>query len=57
MNQRLHVIGFWVMGLVNNSVYVINNAGAKDIFAGGVGLVYFFNIFPSFIVKVRMCNS
>mmetsp|Transcript_36823 Transcript_36823/g.59589 ORF Transcript_36823/g.59589 Transcript_36823/m.59589 type:complete len:444 (-) Transcript_36823:4289-5620(-) len=35
----------------NNTSFVVMNAGAKEISAGGVGLVYFFNIFPSLMVK------
>jgi len=45
------VIGFWLMGMLNNAIFVILNAGAKEIDAGGVGLVYFCNVFPAFVVK------
>mmetsp|Transcript_6792 Transcript_6792/g.15206 ORF Transcript_6792/g.15206 Transcript_6792/m.15206 type:complete len:177 (+) Transcript_6792:217-747(+) len=46
-----NVIGFWIMGLLNNSIYVVMNAGAKSISAGGVGLVYAVNIAPALIIK------
>ncbi|CAK9026383.1 Protein btn-1, partial [Durusdinium trenchii] len=42
---------FWLMGLLNNAAFVILNAGAKDISAGGVGLVYVSNVVPSLMVK------
>jgi len=49
-----NIFGFWLMGLLNNSVYVIMNAGAKYISAGGVGLVYTANIAPVFLVKATL---
>lgn len=51
-NGLSKIIGFWIAGLLNNATYVVMNAGAKQINAGGVGLVYFANIFPTFMVKV-----
>ncbi len=47
-----NLIAFWVMGFINNIGYVIMITGAQEIAAGGVGLVYFFDIFPALFVKV-----
>mmetsp|Transcript_17251 Transcript_17251/g.33874 ORF Transcript_17251/g.33874 Transcript_17251/m.33874 type:complete len:501 (+) Transcript_17251:58-1560(+) len=44
-------LGFWFLGLLNNSTFVIMNAGAKQIFAEGVGGVYLANVLPSLFVK------
>ncbi|KAG9399617.1 G1/S-specific cyclin cln3 [Aphanomyces cochlioides] len=43
---------FWLLGLVNNIPYVIMIAGAKDINAGGVGLVYVSEVAPSLIIQL-----
>ncbi|KAK9918138.1 hypothetical protein WJX75_001533 [Coccomyxa subellipsoidea] len=43
---------FWLLGLINNSAYVIMIAGANDISDGSVGLVYFCAIFPTLLVKL-----
>ena len=32
-----NLLGFWLLGVLNNSAYVIMNAGAKDISPGAVG--------------------
>lgn len=42
---------FWVLGLLNNSSYVIMIASAKSIESGGVGIVYLAGICPGLIVK------
>eukprot|EP00298_Acanthocystis_sp_HF-20_P007111 c16787_g1_i1.p1 GENE.c16787_g1_i1~~c16787_g1_i1.p1 ORF type:complete len:424 (+),score=180.03 c16787_g1_i1:34-1272(+) len=46
-----NVIAFWILGLINNSSYVIMNAGASEISNGAVALVYISNIIPTLIVK------
>jgi battenin len=43
---------FWVLGLFNNSSYVIMIACAKNISEGGTALVFLANIFPSLAVKL-----
>ena len=45
-------ICFFVLGLINNAAYVIMLASAKEISEGGVGLVFFSNVFPSLLVKL-----
>eukprot|EP00775_Hariotina_reticulata_P008201 gene8201-8392_t len=40
------------MGLINNAAYVIMIAGANEIAASAVGLVYFCAIFPTILVKL-----
>ncbi|KAG7378598.1 G1/S-specific cyclin cln3 [Phytophthora pseudosyringae] len=50
--QPRNLLAFWMLGLVNNIGYVIMLAGAQEIAAGGVGLVYFFDIFPALLVKL-----
>ncbi|CAH0488167.1 unnamed protein product [Peronospora farinosa] len=47
-----NLLAFWMLGFINNIGYVIMIAGAQEISAGGVGLVYFFDIFPALIVKL-----
>jgi len=43
--------GFWLLGCLNNSSYVIMIAGANDISPSAVGLVYLAAIFPALAVK------
>eukprot|EP00518_Triparma_eleuthera_P009160 CAMPEP_0182466284 /NCGR_PEP_ID=MMETSP1319-20130603/11682_1 /TAXON_ID=172717 /ORGANISM="Bolidomonas pacifica, Strain RCC208" /LENGTH=426 /DNA_ID=CAMNT_0024666247 /DNA_START=210 /DNA_END=1487 /DNA_ORIENTATION=+ len=43
---------FWLLGLINNSAYVIMIAGAKEINEGGVALVFLCNVLPSFLCKL-----
>lgn len=50
--QLRNLVAFWVLGFVNNLGYVVMIAGAQEIAAGGVGLVYFFDIFPALLVKL-----
>ncbi|KAG2766375.1 hypothetical protein PC129_g14846 [Phytophthora cactorum] len=50
--QLRNLLAFWVLGFINNIGYVIMIAGAQEIAAGGVGLVYFFDIFPALFVKL-----
>lgn len=47
-----NLIAFWMLGCINNIGYVIMIAGAEEISSGAVGLVYFFQIFPSLAVKL-----
>ncbi|KAJ0394830.1 hypothetical protein P43SY_005889 [Pythium insidiosum] len=47
-----NLLAFWLLGFINNIGYVIMIAGAQEIAAGGVGLVYFFDIFPALLVKL-----
>ncbi|KAL3159139.1 hypothetical protein ABBQ32_011133 [Trebouxia sp. C0010 RCD-2024] len=49
---RAENVAFWLLGLLNNSVYVIMIAGANDISSGAVGLVYFCAVFPALLVKL-----
>jgi hypothetical protein len=35
-----NLIAFWLLGLINNSSFVINIAGAKDISDGGTAVVF-----------------
>ena len=45
-------ITFFLIGILNNSTYVIMNAGAKEIAPSAVGFVYVCNVAPSFITKL-----
>ncbi len=45
-------IGFWLLGLLNNSPYVIMLAGANEITASAVGAVYLAAILPTLTVKL-----
>ena len=44
-------ISFWILGLLNNTGYVIMIAAAKSISEGGVALVFLANILPALVVK------
>ena len=44
---------FWLLGLLNNTPYVIMIAGAKEIADEAVGLVFFCDVFPAGVIK---CN-
>ncbi|KAL0586116.1 hypothetical protein ABG067_004209 [Albugo candida] len=50
--ERRNLIAFWSLGFLNNIGYVIILASAQDIVSDGVGLVYFFDIFPALLVKL-----
>lgn len=45
-------IAFWLLGLFNNSSYVIMIASAKTISEGGTGLVFLANVVPSMLIKL-----
>lgn len=43
---------FWLLGLINNSGYVIMMAVAKEIAPGAVGIVFLADVAPTMIIKV-----
>ena len=43
---------FWILGLLNNSSYVIMLACAKNISEGGTGLVFLANVIPGLTIKM-----
>lgn len=43
---------FWCLGLLNNFLYVVMNAGANNISDTAIGLVYLAGILPTLIVKL-----
>lgn len=43
---------FWLLGLINNSGYVIMMAEAKEIVPGAVGIVFLADVAPTMIIKV-----
>lgn len=45
-------LGFCLSGLLNNSIFVIMIAGAKNIAASMVGVVFVCSVFPSMCVKI-----
>lgn len=47
-----NVAGFWLLGLFNNSAYVIMLAGANEISSAAVGLVYLCAITPGMLIKL-----
>lgn len=47
-----NLIAFGVLGIVNNSSFVIMNAAATEISNGGVAIVYIVNQVPGFLVKL-----
>jgi battenin len=46
------IVAFWLLGLLNNSSYVIMIATAKTISEGGTGMVFLANIVPSMLIKL-----
>lgn len=46
-----NVVGFWLLGLSNNSPYTIALAAANELAEGAVGSVFFAAIFPSLLLK------
>lgn len=50
--SRVNLVCFWLLGLFNNSSYVIMIACAKNISEGGTAVVFLVNIAPSFLVKL-----
>jgi len=49
--QRRLIYSFWILGVLNNTGYVIMIAAAKSISEGGVGLVFLANILPALVIK------
>ena len=49
---RRNLVAFWLLGLLNNSSYVVMLASAKHIEAGGVGLVYLAAVLPGLVLKL-----
>lgn len=47
-----NLMGFFLMGLLNNVTYVMMNAGAGDIVPGEYAVIYLCNIAPSMVVKL-----
>lgn len=45
------IVSFWILGLLNNSSYVIMIASAKSISEGGTALVFLANVVPSLTIK------
>lgn len=43
---------FWLLGLINNSSYVIMMAVAKEIAPGAVGIVFLADVAPTLLIKV-----
>ena len=51
-NDRSAPVAFWLLGLLNNTPYVIMLAAAKSISQGGTALVFIANIVPSLVIKL-----
>lgn len=49
-----NLAAFWLLGLFNNTAYVVMNAGAQDISPGAVGFVYLANVAPSMLCKLSL---
>ena len=47
-----NAVAFFLLGLLNNLTFVVNNAGAMDILPSDVGVIYLLNSVPELIVKV-----
>jgi len=48
--SRRSVVAMWLLGLLNNSIFVILNAGATYILPAGVGVIYLCNNLPNLLV-------
>ena len=51
-DSRQVPVAFWLLGLLNNTPYVIMLAAAKSISQGGTALVFIANIVPSLVLKL-----
>lgn len=51
-SQLRNDAAFWLLGLINNSPYVIMMAVAKEIAPGAVGVVFLADVAPTLIIKV-----
>lgn len=49
---RRNDLAFWLLGLINNSSYVIMMAVAKEIAPGAVGVVFLADVAPTMIIKI-----
>lgn len=47
-----NIVAFWLLGLINNTGFVIMMAVAKDIAPGAVGVVFFVDVAPIVLVKL-----
>lgn len=45
-------VAFWILGLLNNFLWVVMNAGAGSINEAGIALVYLVNVVPSLTMKL-----
>lgn len=49
---RRNNLAFWLLGLINNSSYVIMMAVAKEIAPGAVGVVFLADVAPTMLIKI-----
>lgn len=47
-----NIVAFWLLGLINNTGFVIMMAVAKSIAPGAVGVVFFVDVAPIVLVKL-----
>ena len=47
-----HALAFFLLGTLNNTTLVINNAGANGILPDAVGVIYVTNVVPELLVKL-----
>lgn len=50
--DRRNMVAFWLLGLLNNSAYVIMIASANGISSSAVGLVYLCAVLPGALLKI-----
>ena len=49
---RRNAVAFFLLGMLNNLTFVVNNAGASDILSNAIGVVYLVNIMPELCCKL-----
>lgn len=51
--SKRNLLGFWLLGLLNNYGYVVFLSAAEDLIAGASGAVLLADILPTMAIKVR----
>ena len=52
MRSYRTTLAFFLLGMLNNLTFVVNNAGASDILSNAIGVVYLVNIMPELCCKL-----
>ena len=50
--RQRNLVGFAILGVLNNIVFAVSNASASTVLPGAVGLVYIINTAPGLLIKL-----